>query len=52
MKKDTDGTYQQGETIDLAERDTLTGDFVREIIETYHPSTFGIQPVQQIFGSS
>ncbi|GAH25098.1 unnamed protein product, partial [marine sediment metagenome] len=43
---------QKGETIDLEKRDAQTGDYVREIIETYHPSTFGIQPVQQIFSVS
>jgi HD-GYP domain-containing protein (c-di-GMP phosphodiesterase class II) len=52
MEKDPDGSYQKGETIDLEKRDAQTGDYVREIIETYHPSTFGIQPVQQIFSVS
>jgi HD-GYP domain-containing protein (c-di-GMP phosphodiesterase class II) len=51
MEKGIDGRYQKGESIDLAERDTLTGNYVREIIETYHPSDFEIQPVQQIFSS-
>ena len=52
MEKDPDGSYQKGETIDLEKRDAQTGNYVREIIETYHPSTFGIQPVQQIFSVS
>jgi len=52
MEKDTDGSYQKGETINLEKRDAQTGNYVREIIETYHPSTFGIQPVQQIFSAS
>ncbi len=51
MEQDKDGMYQKGKTIDLAERDTPTGNYVRDIIETYHPSTFGIQPVQHIFSS-
>ena len=52
MEKDPDGMYQKGKTIDLAERDTSTGNYVRDIMETYHPSTFGIQPVQHIFSSN
>ena len=49
MKKTADGTYQKGKTIDLEERDGETGDYAIKIIDTYHPSTFGIQPVEQIF---
>lgn len=49
MYKDIIGNYYKGETIDLAERDSKTGNYAREIIDTYHPSTFGIQPVQHIF---
>ncbi|MBW2465698.1 MAG: HD domain-containing protein [Deltaproteobacteria bacterium] len=52
LEKNIDGTYQKGETIDLNERDSKTGDYVREIIETYHPSNFGIQPLQHIFSSN
>jgi HD-GYP domain-containing protein (c-di-GMP phosphodiesterase class II) len=51
MEQDQDGVYQKGETIDLAKRDNQTGNYIREIKETYHPSTFGIQPVQHIFPS-
>ena len=51
MEQDQDGVYQKGETIDLAKRDSQTGNYIREIKETYHPSTFGIQPVQHIFPS-
>ena len=48
MHKDVIGNYYKGETIDLAERDRRTGKYL-EIVETYHPSTFGIQPAQHIF---
>jgi HD-GYP domain-containing protein (c-di-GMP phosphodiesterase class II) len=51
MEKDLVGTYFRGRNIDLTERNVVTGEYVREITETYHPSTFGIQPVQQIFTS-
>ncbi|MDX1776204.1 MAG: hypothetical protein R3297_06455, partial [Desulfobulbales bacterium] len=49
MEKNNDGQYIDTETIDLAERDSETGEYVRNVIETYHPMTFGIQPVQHIF---
>ena len=49
MEQGLDGIYQNGRTIDLAERDSRTGNYVRAIKETHHPSTFGIQPVQHIF---
>jgi len=49
MEQDPDGIYQKGKAIDLAELDSKTGNHVREIIETHHPATFGIQPVQHTF---
>ena len=52
MEQSPDGNYQKGKTFDLAERDSRTGKYVRQIIETYHPSTFGIQPVQHIFATN
>ena len=52
LEKDIDGTYQKGETIDLEEREPVTGNHRKEIIETHHPSTFGIQPVQHIFSGN
>jgi HD-GYP domain-containing protein (c-di-GMP phosphodiesterase class II) len=51
MEEDMAGSYYRGRNIDLTERNIQTGEYVREIVETYHPSTFGIQPVQQIFTS-
>lgn len=52
MNKEQDGSYSRGETVDLAERDQSNGNYCREILETYHPSTFGIQPVQHIFAGN
>jgi len=52
LEKDIDGSYQKGKTINLDERDTETGNHVKEIIETYHPYTFRIHPVQHIFSSN
>ena len=49
MEEGIDGGYEEGKTFDLAERDTQTGNYLRNIIETYHPSTFGIHPVQHLF---
>jgi HD-GYP domain-containing protein (c-di-GMP phosphodiesterase class II) len=52
LEKDYDDSYKKKEIINLDERDTETGNYVRKIIETYHPSTLGIQPVQHIFSSN
>ena len=49
MEEGLDGGYEKGQTFDLAICDTQTGNYVRNITETYHPSTFGIQPVQHLF---
>jgi HD-GYP domain-containing protein (c-di-GMP phosphodiesterase class II) len=49
MHKDIIGNFYKGKIIDMAERDTRTGNYTREILETYHPSAFGIQPVQHLF---
>jgi len=52
LEKEGEGSYKKREIINLDERDTKTGNYVREIIETYHPATFGIQPVQHMFSSN
>jgi HD-GYP domain-containing protein (c-di-GMP phosphodiesterase class II) len=49
MEKGLDGQYYDGETINLAERDSKTGDYIRKVTETYHPITFGIEPVKHMF---
>jgi len=51
LEKEGDGSYKKKEIINLDERDTETGNYVREIIETYHPANLGIQPVKHIFSS-
>jgi HD-GYP domain-containing protein (c-di-GMP phosphodiesterase class II) len=52
LEKDGEGSYKKVEIINLDERDTETGNYVREIVETYHPANLGIQPVQHIFSSN
>ena len=52
LEKEGEGSYKKREIINLDERNTETGNYVREIIETYHPATFGIQPVQHMFSSN
>jgi len=52
LEKGDDGSYKKKEIINLDERDPVTGSYVREIVETYHPSALGIQPVQHIFSSN
>ena len=52
LEKDGDGNYKKKEIINLDERNAETGEYVRDIIETYHPAHLGIQPVQHIFSSN
>jgi HD-GYP domain-containing protein (c-di-GMP phosphodiesterase class II) len=52
LEKEGEGSYKKKEIISLEERDTKTGDYVRKIIETYHPAAFGIQPVQHMFSGN
>jgi HD-GYP domain-containing protein (c-di-GMP phosphodiesterase class II) len=52
MLPDNEGGYKMGKVIDLSDCDPGTGEFFRDITETYHPSTFGIQPVEHIFSSN
>jgi HD-GYP domain-containing protein (c-di-GMP phosphodiesterase class II) len=52
LEKEGDGRYKNREIINLDDCDPETGNYIREIIETYHPATFGIQPVQHMFSSN
>ncbi|MEJ2431440.1 MAG: HD domain-containing protein [Deltaproteobacteria bacterium] len=52
LEETSEGSYTKREIINLDERDTESGNYVREIIETYHPATLGIQPVQHIFSNN
>ena len=49
MEESIDGQYYNGETIDLAERDNKTGEYIRKVVDTYHPISFGIEPVKHMF---
>ena len=49
LEKGDDESYTKKEIINLDERDSETGKYVRGILETYHPADLGIQPVQHIF---
>jgi HD-GYP domain-containing protein (c-di-GMP phosphodiesterase class II) len=51
LEKDGEGNYKKKEIINLDERDAETGNYIKEITDTYHPSDLGIQPVQHIFSS-
>jgi hypothetical protein len=48
LVEDEQGEYIKGEEVDLDEIDPRSGNFKRNIKQTYHPSTMGIQPVQFI----
>jgi len=49
LEKEKSGSYKKKEIINLDERDPETGSYTKDIVETFHPSTLGIQPVQHIF---
>lgn len=42
------GGYRPGETVDLTEIDFETGRYLRNIIQSLHPSDYGIQPAEFI----
>jgi HD-GYP domain-containing protein (c-di-GMP phosphodiesterase class II) len=46
--RDNQGNYTKGEIVDLAEQKSGTGEFTRNIVNTCHPSTYGIQPAEFI----
>ncbi|NIA19182.1 MAG: HD domain-containing protein [Xanthomonadaceae bacterium] len=44
LEQDDHGQYIKGKTINLNARETETGNFLRNISKTHHPSTYDIQP--------
>ena len=40
--------YTRGETVDLSERETSDGRYKRNILKTYNPALFGVQPSEFI----
>jgi HD-GYP domain-containing protein (c-di-GMP phosphodiesterase class II) len=46
--ENADGEYLKGDEIDLTERNSQSGKFLRNIATTKHPASLGIQPVQFI----
>ena len=45
---DSQGGYQKGETVSLAQQDPGTGSYLRNIVSSHHPMTYGIQPAEFI----
>jgi hypothetical protein len=43
---DEKGGFRKGKTASLAERDPHTGAFRRNIVKTFHPASYGIQPAE------
>jgi HD-GYP domain-containing protein (c-di-GMP phosphodiesterase class II) len=48
LVSDSQGGYKKGKKIDLAEKDTSTGSFVKNIVNSFNPSVYGIQPAEFI----
>ena len=46
---DGKGGFDRGEMVNLDERDPATGKYLRNIIQSYHPAAFHIQPSEYIF---
>ncbi len=44
LNRDQEGKYSKGDVVNLAEQDPQSGVFCRNIIESFHPSIYGIQP--------
>lgn len=44
LSRGRDNKIRKSKYVDLSDRDSQSGEFVRNIIECYHPSVFGIQP--------
>jgi hypothetical protein len=43
---DEKGGFRKGKTESLAEQDPRTGAFCRNIVKTFHPASYGIQPAE------
>lgn len=48
LVSDGQGGFKRGNIVRLTERNPYTGSFLRNIVQSVHPSTFGIQPVEFI----
>jgi len=48
LVSDNHGGYIKGKSVNLAEQNPETGEFVRNIVSTCHPSRYGIQPAEFI----
>lgn len=48
LASDSQGRYKKGKVVNLAERNPHTGSFVRNIVNSYHPSSLGLQPAEFI----
>lgn len=48
LRHDDNGKFKKGKSIDLSEKKPKTESFKRNIVKSFHPSTFGIQPADFI----
>ncbi|MFP4350124.1 MAG: HD-GYP domain-containing protein [Thermodesulfobacteriota bacterium] len=46
---DRKGGFSKGETMNLSARNPKTGDYRKNIVNSFHPSVFGIQPADYLF---
>ncbi|MDR2861451.1 MAG: HD domain-containing protein [Syntrophobacterales bacterium] len=50
LQKNQDGKFEKGETVDLSKRNPQTKEFYRDIIASFHPSEYNIQPADFLLG--
>jgi len=48
IKTENDKVYKKGPVISLEERDSKTMDYIRNIVASFHPGRFGIQPAEYL----
>jgi HD-GYP domain-containing protein (c-di-GMP phosphodiesterase class II) len=52
LHKNQDGKFEKGETVDLSKKNPQTKGFNREILASFHPSEYNIQPADFLLDSA
>jgi HD-GYP domain-containing protein (c-di-GMP phosphodiesterase class II) len=48
LERDTENGIKRGHLVDLADKDPVTGEYVRKTLRSLNPTTYGIQPADYI----
>ena len=49
LTRDDNGKFKKGKSVDLSEKKPKSDLFMRNVVKSFHPSSFGIQPADFIF---